>query len=80
MYHDYSQAYMDIMDNDPNTQSYNQFLHLGNTITPDNTERYQDLFARRCRTPDGHHRTTLQDCVIREQGCQMNFRRRNGCK
>lgn len=29
MYHDYSQAYMDIMDNDPTTQSYNQFLHLG---------------------------------------------------
>lgn len=47
MYHDYSQAYMDIMDNDPNTQSYNQFLHLGNTITPENTERYQDLFRRR---------------------------------
>lgn len=47
MLHDYSQAYMDIMDNDPNTQSYNQFLHLGNTITPENTERYQDLFRRR---------------------------------
>lgn len=47
MYHDYSQAYMDIMDNDPNTQSYNEFLHLGNTITPENTERYQDLFRRR---------------------------------
>lgn len=47
MYHDYSQAYMDIMDDDPNTQSYNQFLHLGNTITPENSERYQDLFRRR---------------------------------
>lgn len=47
MYHDYSQAYMDIMDNDPNTQSYNEFLHLGNTITSENTERYQDLFRRR---------------------------------
>ena len=47
MYQDYSQAYMDIMDNDPNTQSYNEFLHLGNTITPENTERYQDLFRRR---------------------------------
>ena len=32
MYHDYSQAYLDIMDDDPNTQSYNQFLHLGATI------------------------------------------------
>ena len=47
MYHDYSQAYIDIMDDDPNTQSYNDFLHLGNTITPENTERYQDLFRRR---------------------------------
>lgn len=47
MYHDYSQAYMDIMDNDPNTQSYNQFLHLGNTITAENSEVYQNLFRRR---------------------------------
>ncbi len=47
MFRDYSQAYMDIMDNDPNTQSYNQFLHLGVTITPENTEHYQDLFRRR---------------------------------
>ena len=47
MLKDYSQAYMDIMDDDPNTQSYNQFLHLGNAITPENKERYQDLFRRR---------------------------------
>lgn len=47
MYRDYSQAYMDIMDNDPNTQSYNQFLHLGTTITDENRERYQNLFKRR---------------------------------
>lgn len=47
MYHDYSQAYMDIMDNDPNTQSYNQFLHLGNKITAENEERYKSLFQRR---------------------------------
>lgn len=47
MYKDYSQAYMDIMDNDPNTQSYNQFLHLGNTITEENKERYQNLFKKR---------------------------------
>ena len=47
MYKDYSQAYMDIMDNDPNTQSYNQFLHSGNTITDDNKQRYQDLFKKR---------------------------------
>ncbi len=47
MYRDYSQAYMDIMDNDPTTQSYNQFLHLGAVITDSNTERYQSLFKKR---------------------------------
>ena len=47
MFHDYSQAYIDIMDDDPNTQSYNQFLHLGNKITPENEERYKNLFKRR---------------------------------
>ncbi len=47
MYHDYSQAYMDLMDNDPSSQSYNQFLHLGNKITEDNKDRYQNLFKRR---------------------------------
>ena len=35
------------MDNDPNTQSYNQFLHLGNKITAENEERYKNLFKRR---------------------------------
>ena len=44
MYHDYSQAYVDIMDNDPNTQSYNQFLHLGGQINEANAERYKTLF------------------------------------
>lgn len=47
MYKDYSQAYMDIMDDDPTTESYNQFLHLGNTITEENKERYQNLFKKR---------------------------------
>ena len=47
MYHDYSQAYMDIMDNDPSTASYNQFMHLGAKITNENISRYQDLFKRR---------------------------------
>ena len=47
MYRDYSQAYMDIMDNDPNTQSYNQFLHLGAKIDESNIERYQKLFKSR---------------------------------
>lgn len=47
MYHDYSQAYLDIMDDDPSTQSYNQFLHLGRKIDSTNESRYKDLFRRR---------------------------------
>lgn len=47
MYKDYSQAYMDIMDHDPSTQSYNQFLHLGTTINSSNKTRYQEIFKKR---------------------------------
>ena len=47
MYRDYSQAYLDIMDNDPNTQSYNQFLHLGTQITSENQQRWQEVFRKR---------------------------------
>jgi hypothetical protein len=47
MYRDYSQAYLDLMDDDPNTQSYNQFMHLGAQITPANEERFKQLFKRR---------------------------------
>lgn len=47
MYRDYSQAYLDIMDDDPNTQSYNQFLHLGNKIDESNIDRYTRLFKSR---------------------------------
>lgn len=47
MYHDYSQAYLDIMDDDPTTQSYNQFLHLGNQVTEANMDRYRELFRKR---------------------------------
>lgn len=47
MFRDYSQAYMDIMDDDPNTQSYNQFLHLGAKIDNTNLQRYQTLFKKR---------------------------------
>ena len=47
MYHDYSQAYLDIMDDDPHTQSYNQFLHLGAQIDASNIERYKEIFRKR---------------------------------
>ncbi len=47
MYKDYSQAYLDIMDNDPNTDSYNKFLHLGVEINSSNEERYKEIFKNR---------------------------------
>lgn len=47
MYHDYAQAYMDIMDNNPDTKSYEQFMHFGNQITDQNITRYQELFRKR---------------------------------
>ena len=47
MYHDYSQAYLDISDSDPNTTSYNQFLHTGVLITPANADRYKEIFKKR---------------------------------
>ena len=47
MYLDYSQAYLDIMDDDPNTASYQQFLHLGNQINSSNIERYKEVFRSR---------------------------------
>ena len=48
MYKDYSQAYIDLMDNDPSTQSYNQFLHLGTRITTEaDKKRYEDIFRKR---------------------------------
>jgi hypothetical protein len=47
MYKDYSQAYLDLTDNDPNTQSYNQFLHLGAKINDSNKKHYVDVFKKR---------------------------------
>lgn len=46
-YKDYSQAYLDISDNDPETASYNKFLHLGMQITPENEQRYKEIFKKR---------------------------------
>lgn len=48
MYKDYSQAYLDIMDKDPGTASYNKFLHLGQKIeTKEEIERYTEIFRTR---------------------------------
>ena len=47
MYKDYSQAYLDIMDDDPGTASYNKFLHLGRVIDDSNVERYKTIFKSR---------------------------------
>lgn len=47
MYKDYSQAYVDLVDSDPNTASYNKFLHLGVEINKSNAERYKEIFRSR---------------------------------
>ena len=47
MYKDYSQAYLDIMDDDPTTASYEKFLHLGRQIDDSNRERYKTIFKSR---------------------------------
>lgn len=47
MYKDYSQAYLDLTDKDPGTQSYNMFLHLGTQIDDKNKDRYKDIFKKR---------------------------------
>lgn len=46
MYSDYSQAYLDIMDNDPNTKSYEGMLPLGYSIEG-REERFKDIFKRK---------------------------------
>ena len=46
MYSDYSQAYIDIMDNDPNTKSYEDFLPFNYDVNA-NKQRLQDLFRRK---------------------------------
>ena len=47
MYKDYAQAYIDLMDDDPGTASYNKFLHLGRVINDSNKERYTEIFKKR---------------------------------
>ena len=47
MYKDYSQAYLDIMDDDPGTASYNKFLHLGAQVTSSTEDRFKDIFKKR---------------------------------
>ena len=46
MYHDYSQAYIDIMDDDPNTNSYENFIPRNYNVSS-NLTRIQDLFRRK---------------------------------
>lgn len=47
MYSDYSQAYIDITDDDPNTKSYERFMHLGKIIDDSNLSFYQEVFRKR---------------------------------
>ena len=46
MYRDYSQAYIDIMDDDPNTKSYENFLPI-NYNAQANQTRLQELFRKK---------------------------------
>ena len=46
MYRDYSQAYLDIMDDDPNTKSYEDFLPPSMSIKGQEA-RYQEIFRKR---------------------------------
>ena len=46
MLHDYSQAYLDIMDTDPNTKSYEKMLPIGYNITG-REERFKTIFKNK---------------------------------
>lgn len=46
MYKDYSQAYLDIMDDDPNTKSFEDFLPPSANINGQES-RYQEIFRKR---------------------------------
>ena len=46
MYKDYSQAYLDIMDDDPGTKSYEDFLPLNSSIAGQE-ERFKEIFRKR---------------------------------
>lgn len=46
MLKDYTQAYLDIMDDDPNTKSYEKMLPFGYNITG-KEERFKDIFKRK---------------------------------
>ena len=46
MYKDYSQAYLDIMDDDPNTKSYEDFLPMNSSIAGQE-ERFKEIFKKR---------------------------------
>lgn len=46
MYKDYSQAYLDIMDDDPNTKSYEDFLPLNYDISGEE-DRFKEIFRKR---------------------------------
>ena len=47
MYMDYSQAYLDLTDDDPETASYMKFKHIGSQITDANADRWKDVFKKR---------------------------------
>ena len=46
MLHDYSQAYLDIMDSDPNTKSYEKMLPIGYDISG-REDRFKEIFKNK---------------------------------
>ena len=47
MYSDYSRAYIDISDDDPETKSYEKWIKLGNTLDDSNKEWWKSKFKSR---------------------------------
>ena len=47
MYMDYSQAFLDLEDDDPTTASYMNFKHIGRQINDGNKDRWKELFKKR---------------------------------
>ena len=47
MFTDYRQAYLDLIDDDPTTESYKHFLHNGQVIDASNKQQFVTLFQKR---------------------------------
>ena len=76
MYKDYSQAYIDLTDDDPNTKSYERFQQFSNRITDANIQRYQELFKNR---KNRFRRWRDLSFFVMWRLCHLYHRRLRGC-